>query len=132
MIRRSLVLAALVVPAPALANLPPLGEVPAVWEGLVAAAVAYEIGDKCDGVDARILVGLAYLNDLKAEARRLGYTEEQIDAFIDDDAEKDRLEAVARGRLSAMGVVEGDPDTHCAAGRAEIAAGSAIGRLLNG
>ena len=122
----------LALPLPALADLPPLGQVSTVWEGLVTVAIAYEIGERCDDVDARIFVGLAYLGDLKAEARRLGYTDDQIDAFIDDEAEKDRLEAVARERLATMGVVRGDPESHCVAGRAEIDAGSAVGRLLNG
>ena len=44
---------------PALAEVPPLGHEPAITEGLIATAIAYEIGDKCAGVDARILRGIA-------------------------------------------------------------------------
>ena len=132
MIRQSLTVLALALPTSALADLPPLGQVPAVTEGLIAAAIAYEIGEVCGPVDARLLRGLSYLGDLKAEARRLGYTADQIDAFTDDDAERDRLEGIARERLAAMGAVEGRPDTYCDVGRAEIAAGSVVGRLLAG
>lgn len=128
---RVLALALALAAHPALAEVPPLGREAAVTEGLIAAAIAYEIGDKCDEVDARILRGIAYLNSLRGVASRLGYSRAEIDAYIDDDAEKDRLEAVARERLAAMGGVEGEWGTYCAVGRAEIAKGSRIGLLLS-
>jgi len=112
------------------AALPPLEEVPAVRDGLVAAAIAYEIGRTCDGVDARLLRGVAFLEGLKGEARRLGYARGEIAEFIDDEAAKARLEADARAILRGKGAVPGDPQSYCAVGRAEIAAGSQIGRLL--
>lgn len=107
-----------------------LRDVPVVTEGLITAAIAWEIGDKCDDLDARLLRGVAFLNGLKDHARGLGYSNADIDAFVDDKAEKDRLESEARARLTAMGAVPGDAASFCAVGNAEIAAGSAIGRLL--
>lgn len=127
---RSLALAALL-PGAAAAQATPLGEVPEIAEGLIATAIAYEIGRVCGPVDARRLQGIAFLLSLQARARSLGYSQEEIDAFVDDDAEKDRLEGVARGRLAALGAVEGDEGSHCAVGRAEIAKGSQVGRLLS-
>jgi hypothetical protein len=62
---------------------------------------------------------------------RLGYSQREIQAFIEDDAEKDRLEVIARERLRGMGAVEGQPQTYCAVGLAEIAKDSQIGRLLD-
>ena len=112
-------------------ELPPLGEVEVVAEGLIDTAIAYEIGEVCDGIDGRRLAGIAFLWSLQSEARRLGYPREVIEAFVDDDAEKDRLEAIARERLRAMGAVEGAPETYCEVGRAEIAAGSQVGKLLD-
>ncbi|SLN41308.1 DUF5333 domain-containing protein [Roseisalinus antarcticus] len=112
-----------------LAN-PPLSEVPVVREGLIAVALAYEIGDKCRDLDARLFRGIAFLERLRGEARRLGYSNDEIDAFIDDDAASDRLEAEARARLRAMGAVEGRGETYCAVGRAEIQRGSQVGQLL--
>ena len=102
----------------------------AVTEGLIAAAIAWEIGDKCDALDARVLRGLSFLSGIKEHARSLGYTDAEIDAFVGDGAEKDRLEAIARDRLRAMGGVEGQWDSYCTVGQAEIAAGSQIGQLL--
>ena len=112
-------------------DLPPLGEVPVITEGLINTAIAYELDRKCDELDGRRLQGIAFLWSLESEARRLGYSRREIQAFIDDDAEKDRLEAIARERLRGMGAVEGQWDTYCAVGREEIAKASPIGRLLN-
>ena len=112
-------------------DLPPLGQVEVITEGLIDTAIAYEIGERCDGIDGRRLRGIAFLLSLQAHARDLGYSSDEIDAFIDDDEEKDRLEAIARARLRDMGAVEGEWDTYCEVGRAEIAKGSQIGRLLD-
>lgn len=110
---------------------PPLGEVPEIAEGLIATAIAYEVGRVCGPVDGRRVQGLASLLELQGRARELGYSQEEIDAFIDgDDPERARLEGIARERLAALGAVEGDEASHCAVGRAEIAKRSRIGRLL--
>ena len=110
---------------------PPLGQVEVITEGLINTAIAYEIDRKCEELDGRRLQGIAFLWSLESEARRLGYSRDEIRAFIDDDEEKDRLEAIARERLRGMGAVEGQWDTYCAVGREEIAKASPIGRLLN-
>lgn len=118
-------------PGGALAQgLPPLGEVEVVTEGLIQTAIAYEIDRVCDELDGRRLQGIAFLWSLHSEARRLGYSRQEIETFIDDDEEKDRLERIARQRLRDMGAVRGQPETYCAVGRTEIARGSQAGRLL--
>lgn len=117
--------------ASAAESLPPLGQVDRVWEGLIDTALAYEIGERCEEIDSRKLQGFAFLLSLQAHARGLGYSQDEIDTFIDDDAEKDRLEAEARARLREMGGVDGDWETYCAVGREEIAKDSQVGRLLS-
>ena len=112
-------------------ELHPLVPVERVWEELIDTALAYEIGERCESLDSRKLQGLAFLLSLQAYARGLGYSQDQIDAFIDDDAEKDRLEAEARARLREMGGVDGEWETYCEVGRHEIAAGTQVGRLLS-
>ena len=121
--------ALLALAAPAHAR-PSLEEVAVVRDGLITAAIAYEIGRRCDGIEARTLRGLAFLEGLKGEARRLGYSNAEISAFIEDEAAKDRLETAARALLRDKGAVSGDWASYCAVGRSEIAAGTAIGRLL--
>lgn len=108
----------------------PLREVPRITEGLIAAGIAYEIGEECNSLDARIVQGIVFLNSLKAHAQTLGYSNDEIDAYVNDKTEKDRLEAIARGRLADLGAVEGQADTFCIVGRDQIAAGSQIGQLL--
>jgi hypothetical protein len=102
-----------------------------VTEGLIQTAIAYEISEVCEEIDGRRLAGIAFLWSLQSEARRLGYSREAIEAFVDDDVEKDRLEGIARERLRAMGAVDGEAETYCRVGRAEIAADSRIGQLLD-
>lgn len=110
--------------------LEPLKDVAYVRDGIIAVGIAYEIGDQCGSIEARYLRGLGVLNDLKAHAAGLGYTDAEIDAYIDDDAEKDRLEAVARQQLAELGAVAGDEASYCAVGQAQIAAGTQAGQLL--
>ena len=112
-------------------ELPPLGQVEVITEGLINTAIAYELDRKCDELEGRRLQGIAFLWSLESEARQLGYSRQEIEDFIDDDEEKDRLEGIARERLRGMGAVEGQWDTYCAVGREEIAKASPIGRLLN-
>lgn len=114
---------------PALA-LGPLKDVEHVREGIIDVGIAYEISERCDDLRPRIFAGLGFLNGLKDHARGLGYSNAEIDAYINDGAEKKRLEGIARERLAAMGATPGDAASHCTVGRAEIAAGSRIGSLL--
>ncbi len=116
--------------AGATAAKPALRDDPVIIEGLIATAIAYEVGRRCDSLDARVVQGITFLYSLRAHAEGLGYSGREIDAFIDSKAEKDRLEAMARERLRDKGGVDGEWGTYCAVGRAEIAAGSQIGLLL--
>ena len=109
---------------------PALRDNKAVTGGLIAVGIAIEIGEKCDSISPRTLRGLSYLNSLKETARRQGYSDAEIDAFVDSKAEKKRLEQQARNYLAAKGASGGAGDAYCKVGAAEIAAGTAAGRLL--
>lgn len=102
-----------------------------IAEGLILIGIAYEISEVCPSIDARRLRGLNALLNLRGIAKSMGYSNAEIEAYIDDDAEKDRLEAIARARLERMGATPGDVASHCAVGRSEVAKNSQIGRLLN-
>ena len=110
--------------------LPPLKDVAEIRDGIIAAGMAIEIGDKCDSISVRLLRGALYLNSLKSRAEDLGYSRAEIDAYVDDRAEKSRLEGIARERLAELGAVAGQGDTYCAVGQSEIGAQTAVGRLL--
>ncbi|SDE00923.1 DUF5333 domain-containing protein [Limimaricola pyoseonensis] len=129
-VKGSALILGFVLVAGATAALPALRDNQKIRDGLISTAIAYEIGRKCDSLDARWLTGIGFLNSLRSHALDLGYSRAQISAFIDDDAEKDILEAEARALLEAKGGVEGQWETYCEVGRREIAAGSRIGTLL--
>ncbi len=107
-----------------------LKDVAKVRDGIIFVGMAYEISEECDGISARLFRGLGYLRSLRSYARDLGFTEAEIDAYIDDDDEKDRLEAMARAELARLGVVAGQEATYCSVGRAQMAANTRVGWLL--
>lgn len=116
--------------AGATAAKPGLSNETRITDGLINTAIAYEIGRKCDTLEPRIIQGINFLYELRNHAQGLGYSGAEIDAYIDNNAEKDRLERIARDRLRSMGGVDGQWDTYCAVGEAQIASGTQIGRLL--
>lgn len=101
-----------------------------IREGLISAAITYEIGRVCDGLETRKGPGVLFLLSLQSRALSLGFSPEEVRDYMNDDAEKARLEGIARERAAGLGIVEGEPDTYCAVGRAEMAKGSLIGRYL--
>lgn len=108
----------------------PLSQVFEIREGLIATGIAYEISEVCPDIRARIVRGVFYFAELEQKARQMGYSKEEVSAFIADDVQKDALEEVARARLADLGAIPGDVASHCAVGAREIAAESQIGRLL--
>jgi len=106
------------------------GEVTRVTEGLIAAGMAIELGDFCNGVSVRLVRGISFLQGLKGDLRDSGFTDAQIDAYIDNDQEKDRLEAIARGRLADLGVVTTEPASYCRVAQGQISQGTQVGQLL--
>lgn len=106
------------------------GSVERVTEGIITAGMAVELAENCDDVGIRMLRGLNFLQGLKNHLTDLGYSNSEIDAYIDDDVEKDRLESIARQRLSALGVVAGNAASHCTVAQGQIAAGTQLGRLM--
>ena len=107
-----------------------LKDVPKVRDGIIFVGMAYEISEQCDSIRARLFRGINYLQSLRSHARDLGYSEAEIEAYINDGAEKDRLEGIARAQLASLGVVPGQEASYCAVGRAQIDANTRVGWLL--
>ncbi len=127
---RSIFLAAALLGATSAAAQGNLRDEAEISEGLIATGMAVRIAERCDSLDARRIQGINFLFGLKERAREMGYSESQINAYLEDKAEERRLIAVAEGRLADKGAVEGQPETFCTVGRAEMAAGTQTGRLL--
>ena len=101
-----------------------------VTEGLIAISMADTVRTICPSIDARLITAFIYLNSLKEHALDLGYTVEEIKAFINDKNEKERLIEIAGARLSTLGAITESANSYCAVGLSEIKAGSDIGKLL--
>lgn len=99
-------------------------------ERLIALAIGDRLRDVCGSVDARMLRAVGYLRGTYRMARDRGYSDDEIEAYTDDDVQKDRLKAIAEERLAALGAMPGDEASHCAVARGQIAAETEIGRLL--
>lgn len=109
---------------------PSLRTVAKVENGLFSIAVADQIRQNCGTISGKVLKALSQLRDLEEHAQTLGYSRDEIKDYVDSDTEKARMEAKRDAYLIKQGVVKSDPDTYCAAGRAEIQKSSRIGALL--
>lgn len=113
----------------ALAN-PPLREVKQINDGLLYVGLADEIRKTCDGISGRMFKGIGRLRSIHRLALDMGYSKGEIEAFVDNRAEKNRLKALGKTYLKANGASQSDPLSMCALGRKEIAKQSEIGTLL--
>jgi len=103
---------------------------PVISEGLIRFAIARHIHNRCEDISARQLRAFGYITSLVNMAEDMGYSRSEIRAYVDDEAEQDRVRALADERLAARGASPEQMDGYCTVGREEIAAGSEIGRLL--
>lgn len=108
----------------------PLPQEAHINEQLVAAAAGDMLRQTCPSLYARLWVVWLKLRDLEAYARDQGYTEEEVTLFLKDKVQKARVKAEAEAYLAQAGVVDGDTDSFCRAGRDEIAKGTLVGSLL--
>lgn len=103
---------------------------PEIASGVLVAVIGDMIGDACPAIGERRTRSLLMLNALVGRARSLGYSVGEIRAYVDDDAEKNRVKAQARQWFVQQGASVSDPASVCRVARAEIAAGSTVGRLM--
>ncbi len=123
------VLAAALLAGPA-AALPPLSQERHINESLVQARVADMLRRGCPSLDARIIRAFGEARKLKRYALDQGYSEAQIDAFLDSRDERRRIYAEADRYMTANGVVSGQPETFCRLGQQEIERKTIAGSLL--
>jgi S-adenosylmethionine synthetase len=127
LIASALILASLA--SPALAK-PPLRDVAKIDNGLMAIAIADEIRKECDDIKPRMIRALSQLNTLKGMAKEMGYSEEEIDDYVNSKAEKTRMRQKAETWLAGQGVDAKDTRALCAFGKADIARGGPVGSFL--
>lgn len=110
--------------------LPPINQDKHIINSLLAAAIGDEIRKNCPTISPRLLKVWHEAKQLERYALSKGYTEEEIDAFLDSKPERKAMRARRDAYLAAKGVAEGDAGSYCALGEKEIAAGSLTGSLL--
>ncbi|SEK36544.1 hypothetical protein SAMN05443999_101289 [Roseovarius azorensis] len=99
-------------------------------QGLFYVSVANKIRKGCDAIAPRTFTAIRYLEALKAEARARGYSEAEIDEYINDKDEKALMRERRDAYIRANGAEpEGGPGL-CRLGSREIAEQSQIGKLL--
>ena len=65
-----------------------LRDEPSIDDNMLKVAIAIEISDKCSNIAARKLKGLNYLWSLKSKAADLGYSDDEIRAYVESKSEK--------------------------------------------
>lgn len=101
-----------------------------IESGLLMVAIGDAVRDNCSEFEPRRVLGLAFLNGLINRAKLLGYSMDEIRAYVDNDDEKSRVKARARQWLLQQGADFKRPETLCRIARNEIAKNSRMGRLI--
>jgi hypothetical protein len=107
-----------------------LSEETHINQSLMAAVVGDNIRKTCPTISARMIVAYSKAKELERYAIAKGYKKEAVEAFLKDKTEKARVKKMAAEYMTANGVVEGDVESYCKLGRAEIEKRSLIGSLL--
>ena len=99
--------------------------------GLLVITIGRHIERTCPSIERRSFAASAFLLGLAGHAMDLGYSRDEVTAYVEDDDEQERFITLARAYFAQRGVTD-DADTEgaCRVGRDEIAAGSPIGRVL--
>ncbi|MGY6706436.1 DUF5333 domain-containing protein [Roseinatronobacter sp.] len=102
-----------------------------VYNGLFTAALIKHIVDTCPDLQGpNRLQRVTFFMGLYNQARGMGFSRAQIEAFVDDEAEQQRLQGVVDGYLTQAGVDPSNTQAVCTYARAEMADRSALGRRL--
>ncbi|WP_439562239.1 DUF5333 family protein [Roseinatronobacter sp.] len=102
-----------------------------VYNGLFTAALIKHIVDACPDLQGpNRLQRVTFFMGLYNQARGMGFSRAQIEAFVDDETEQQRLQGVVDGYLTQAGVDPSNTQAVCTYARAEMADRSALGRRL--
>ena len=99
--------------------------------GLIEVGTAYQITEDCHRASPRKLRGISTLWKLHRKARAEGFSSEVIDAFVESEVHKTRLEKAVWARLSRHGASPGDPQSICKAAEIEQRQNTLAGSLLH-
>ncbi len=98
--------------------------------GLLAIAAANKIRRECGDLSGKYWAARSYVTQLKEMATSRGYTEAQIDAYVNDDTEKAKMRERRNAYFKSKGASNLDAASLCRLGREEIKNRSRIGSFL--
>lgn len=124
------VAASTLVAVPAFAQQAPLSQEKYINDRLIAARIADRVRRECPTYGARMVYAWGQARALKRYALGKGYSEAQIDTFLDSKEDKKRIYAVAEDYLKRKGAKKGDAQSFCAIGDQEFASKSYIATFL--
>ena len=101
-----------------------------IESGLRTVAIGKMLYKGCEQISPRRIKAFSFARSLQSRARDLGYSDAEIDAYLDSDADKQRVKTKARAYLKAQGANFAKPSTLCGVGAAEIKGGTAVGQFL--
>lgn len=109
-----------------------LRETPEIYNGLFTAALIKHIADSCeDSIEPPgKLARVSYFLGLYNKARALGPSRQQIEAFVEDKAEQERMRQLVYTYLRNADVDPMNEQAVCAYASNEIAQGTALGSRL--
>lgn len=99
-------------------------------DGLLYIAAADKIRRECSSIGGRLFKAQAYASTLKKQAAEQGYSEAEIDAYVNNKANRAMMRERRNAYFKSKGASNLDPASLCDLGRAEMAKGSQIGQLL--
>ena len=102
----------------------------AINQGLLYLAAADKIRRECSSIGGRLFRAQSYASALKKAAAERGYSESEIDAYINSDVNKAAMRERRNAYFKSKGASNLDPASLCVLGQAEMASGSQIGQLL--
>ncbi|MFX0541331.1 DUF5333 domain-containing protein [Roseovarius sp. S4756] len=98
--------------------------------GLLAVAAADKIRRECGDISGKFWAARSYVNQLKGMAIERGYTEAEIDAYVNDDAEQAKMRERRNAYFKSKGASNLDAGSLCKLGKDEIKNRSRIGSFL--
>ncbi|MEM7073821.1 MAG: DUF5333 domain-containing protein [Pseudomonadota bacterium] len=107
-----------------------LSEEADINNALLVLAVADKIRRECSSIGGRLGRAQSLAGSARSLARERGYSEAEIDTYINSSANKAAMRERRNAYFQSKGASNLDPASLCVLGNSEIASGSQIGRLL--
>ncbi|MFD0857736.1 DUF5333 domain-containing protein [Roseovarius aquimarinus] len=98
--------------------------------GLLAVAAADKIRRECADISGKFWAARSYANQLEDMARKRGYSDAEIDAYVNSDAEQAKMRERRNAYFKSKGASNLDAASLCRLGQEEIKNRSRIGSFL--